>query len=303
VSETPPGQPLADAFSEATAGERGLHEDELLEAWMAALPAIGEAGDLAAETHRGQRAFVDFTPHDELPADERRSQLADLLVVTYTSTNPPDLRVCLLQARRRPGPLPAVAGDVPLARARFNVYHWDLLHRRPAIAPAGNVTPPRRILADARLPSLGGSLVFHRPDPEAWQLSFASAEVTHPWGEWPPAKRPRRTVRFPDVTAWRRRSGYRETLTAAGVADLGELLAEGVVGSPVQLPPARESDRLTASWLAAVLAATVRKREAGEAELAADLHERLTDALASAGLVDADSRVGAPHVAIVRARR
>jgi hypothetical protein len=204
VSETPPGQPLADAFSEATAGEPGLHEDELLEAWMAALPAIGEAGDLAAETHRGQRAFVDFTPHDELPADERRSQLADLLVVTYTSTNPPDLRVCLLQARRRPGPLPAVAGDVPLARARFNVYHWDLLHRRPAIAPAGNVTPPRRILADARLPSLGGSLDITRLGENAGLASSRCSRHV-----WPSLSRRPFPRRSPSASSWNSGLRYR----------------------------------------------------------------------------------------------
>lgn len=294
------GQRLAQAFQQATTGRPGLHEDELLAELTDALAAMGELDGLAAEAHPGRRFFVAFDPREGLGGQRRRTQLADLLLVTYAPRRPPAVCFTLVQARRRSGPLASMEGDVPLARGRVNVFHWDLLHRRPRIEAIGHVRPPATLLQEARSPAAASFAFFHRPDRDRWDLSMVSAGALRPWGEWPPADRPRRTARFPAVTAWQRREGRRETISAAGLADLGELLARQAVGAPLAVPPETEHDRLTASWLIAALATTVRRRDPGEAELAADLHDRLTDALEGAGLVDLDSSAGAPPLAIVR---
>lgn len=300
MSEDSPGSRLAERFHRATAKRSGLHEDELLHELTEALTALGDASDaLAVETHDGRRAYVHVPIRESLGGGRRRCQLADLLLVSYAATSPPQVRLTFLQTRRRPGPLPSVEGPLPLARAPTNVYHWDLLHRRPPVEPAGRVRPPTDVLAEARLASVGSFGVFYRPSPDRWSFRFASAGVVQPWGEWPPAAKPRRTAQFPDVTAWRRVEGQRETL-AADLRDFGDLLVEGAVGSPLAFGAASEHDRLCGSWLAAVCSGLVRASDAGEAERAAELHELLTGSLEGGGLVDLDSRVGAPPIALVR---
>lgn len=304
MPERSPGRRLADAFRQATAKRPDLHEDELLRQLRASLAAMAAAEGLSVEGHDGQRTYVAFEPSEELGGGTRRCELADLLVLAYRPASPPALRFFVLQTRRRSSGLPRVEGDVPLARARTNVFHWDLLHRRPRIEPVGKVRPPADLLAGARQPSVGCFGFFHRPPAlEGWELHLASAEVVRPWGSWPPAEKPRRTARFPDVTAWRRGERGRSALSAAGLVDVGYLLVEGALGAPLALPPANEHDRLTASWLAAVLADRVHRAPTGEAELARELHERLTGSLKGGGLVDLDSRVGAPPLVIVRSDR
>lgn len=299
-----PGRRLAEAFRQATAKRPGMHEDELLQALGTAIEAMAAADGVEAETHAGQRTYVAFEPREELGGGRRHCELADALLLAYRPASPPQVRLTFLQSRRRASPLPSVEGLVPLARARASVYHWDLLHRRPAIEPVGQVRAPGSLLAEAHLPSVASFGFFHRPrdETEPWRFHYASAGFVAPWGEWPPAEKPRRTVRFPDATAWRTVEGHRETISAAGLADLGELIAELAVGTPVGLPTASEHDRLVAGWLAAVLAALVRRAEPGEADLANELHERLSASLESGGLIDIDSRVGAPPIAIVRSK-
>jgi hypothetical protein len=301
VSEPTPGQRFARAFRQATAKRPKLREAELVRHLLASTTAMAEAEGVRVETHRGQRAYVGYEPREGLGDEARRCELADLLVLAYGPG--PELRVTFLQARRRPGPLPRVDGPVPLARSQANVYHWDLLHRRPEIEPVGRVRPPRTVLSGARSPSIASFGFFHRPEPERWSLHYAAAQAVRPWEGWPPAARARRTVLFPDATVTRPREGRAETWAAAGLADVGDRLASRRLGTPIELPPAGEHDRLTSSWLASVLAAIARSPDTGEAELATDLHGRLVDELAGAGLVDFDSRVGSPHVAIVQRRR
>lgn len=304
MPEPSPGSRLAEAFRQATAKRPSLHEDELVRELVSATVAMGTTEGVDVEAHEGQRAYVAFEPRGGLGAGRRRCELADLLVLAYRPTTPPTIRWTLLQTRRRASPLPSLEGAVPMARARTNVFHWELLHRRPAIEPVGQVRPPTGLLEDARWPSVASFGFFHRPrgEPGRWRFAYASAEVVQPWGDWPEHAKPRRTARFPAVTAWRRREGQRETISATDLEDLGDLLAELAVGSPLRLPPASEHDRLVGSWLAAVLAARVRRAAPGEAELAAQLHELLTSGLAGGGLVDLDSRVGAPPIAIVRSK-
>ena len=206
--------------------------------------------DYYVEEYHGARSQVRFKPTEEWRPKGGRCELADLLIVTHRWDRQ-EVRLTFVQCKREPKWIPLSKTARLGSLFSGNYEQWDLLAARPPIFPLCKLKPPRNVLSDAALPSVGSFLFFFQATQGgSWDLLYSSAHNL---------KRRGAVARFGllELESHRRKrrlKGHWECLTAPSIIEWANQLALGQVGSPIRLARrSRAAPRPPTEWLSALL--------------------------------------------------
>ena len=138
------------------------------------------------EEYHGAKRQVCFYTTQPWLRPKARCELCDLLLITYSTTGLPQVRLMLLQAKLSRSTHDKLCSYPGLQRLptefQSNYEQWDLLSARPRLDPTGVFTPPPDLLRTAVVPSIGAFGVFHRTSSGPIDMFYASADTLRPVG-------------------------------------------------------------------------------------------------------------------------
>ncbi|PQJ33610.1 hypothetical protein BSZ35_02450 [Salinibacter sp. 10B] len=222
------------------------------------------------EEYHGQVSQVEFAPptHDEY--DWARSspqcELADLLIVAFRTGKNPSIRLTLLQAKSERNRRTPHLDDRPWFKA--NMEQWDLLSRRPPIEGAfSTFNPPRSLLADALLPSVGTFGFFYRNHgQDDYHLYYGRAESFNPTYNYSTRYGGRLKVSNTQLAA--QKHGFTEACLAPDTPEFGALMNAQLIGTPIhaEADPYSSTSWIVRRWLLSLVRSAVeeRRREIGD---------------------------------------
>lgn len=244
------GTAFASAFAGRSAG-LGMGEVVLFRAMQHSLAAVASHPNIVVEEYHGAGHQVRFTGSGTYSRTNARCELSDLLVIVYDRKTR-DARLSYIQAkseRNVPANSAGVAGQPLVA----NLEQWDLLARRPSIAPApgpwgrpSTFNPPPDLLSSALLPSIG-SFVFFLHGPNGVEVYYAAASMLTPPRSYRTSSG--RLLPVGDLCSC---GPAPECLSIYGNAAFGSFLFGLMIGTPV-LTQGRPTTPSACSWLAAQL--------------------------------------------------
>ncbi len=302
VSPLSPGQRLQQAFHSKVSTIPLIDEIPLFDALMDVLPAMGAHPRVDVERYHGYNSQVTFQASPALGGNERQCELSDLKILTYRVTPPKLMRLTFLQAKFERKKVLGMDGPGPrLTQAEANAVQWDLLHHRHELTGfPGNIRPPAKILADARLSSVGSFGFFHQPPGQCYDMAYVSAACICPLNPLSP-NAGNRAMEFPRQTTRSRAgsSGHLETKIAGDLEIFGDHVADLTVGTPIIPSSGRTWDQGITRWLQGVLSHNIRQaRPTDDTHLAEEVFHLLGDP----GPEDTPEPIGAPggNLIIVR---
>lgn len=252
------------------------------------------------EEYHGAKRQVYFDTTQPWLRRRARCELCDLLLIAYSTTARPQVRLMLLQAKLSRSTHFNLCSS-PGLQNRPTEFHgnfeqWDLLSARPRLDPTGVFTPPPDLLRSAIVPSVGAFGVFHRTASGAIDMFYASADTLRPVGS-PSTRYGKLSTTV--VAAHRRFSGFIDKPLCCCLLTFGESLFELQLGTPVVSTSATGvpiRNEPLASFAKGVLATYMR--DAGEnSVLAPDVMRLLGD---SADRMPTDEPI--PSLVILKGR-
>jgi hypothetical protein len=223
------------------------------------------------EEYHGQVSQVQFTPPSQSNYNWARSspqcELADLLIVAFRGGGDSSIRLTLLQAKSERNERSPTLGSRPWFKG--NMEQWDLLSRRPPIQGAHSTfSPPRGLLRDAILPSVGSFGFFYRDSPQDdYHLYYNRAESLQPTYNY--ANRYGGRLKVSNGQLSNQRHGFVEACLAPETRLFGALTYAHLIGTPIHHVADQfenGASRTLRQWLTGVVRAAVEERaqEAGE---------------------------------------
>lgn len=186
------------------------------------------------EEYHGAKRQVYFDTTRPWLRPRARCELCDLLLITYSTTGRPQVRLMLLQAklsRRTHADLCSSPGLLSQpTEFQGNFEQWDLLSARPRLDPTGVFTPPPDLLRSAIVPSVGAFGVFHRTASGSIDMFYASADTLRPVGS-PLTRYGKLSTTV--VPSLRRFNGFIDKPLCCCLLTFGEALFELQLGTPV----------------------------------------------------------------------
>jgi hypothetical protein len=206
------------------------------------------------EEYHGSVSQVEFTPPAHASYNWTRPnpkcELADLLIVVFTTRDTPSIRLTLFQAKSERNWRSPDLSDLPWFKG--NLEQWDLLSRRPQISGAySTFSPPRGLLHDAVLPSVGSfGFFFRRSANSDYNLYYTRASSLQPTFNY--ANRHGGRLIVSDPNLYNEQHGYAEACRANSICSFGALLHSHLIGTPIH-PDADqyndEASRRIRNWL------------------------------------------------------
>lgn len=186
------------------------------------------------EEYHGAKRQVYFDTTQPWLRPRARCELCDLLLITYSTTGRPQVRLMLLQAKLSRNTHSNLCSSRGLqshpTQFQANYEQWDLLSSRPRLDPTGVFAPPPDLLRTAVVPSIGAFGVFHRSDSGSIDMFYASADTLLPVGSPTTRYGKLSTTVVPSI---RRFSGFRDKPICCCLLTFGEALFELQLGTPV----------------------------------------------------------------------
>lgn len=186
------------------------------------------------DEYHGAKRQVYFDTTQPWLRPRARCELCDLLLITYSTTGSPEVRLMLLQAKLSRSNHSRLCSPPGLyhrpTEFQGNYEQWDLLSSRPRLDPTGVFTPPPDLLRTAVVPSIGAFGVFHRPTSGPIDMFYASADTLRPVGS-PTTRYGKLSTTV--VPGLRRFSGFADKPLCCCLLTFGEALFELHLGSPV----------------------------------------------------------------------
>lgn len=217
------------------------------------------------EEYHGSKRQVYFNTSQSWLKPRARCELCDLLLITYSSTGNPEVRLMLLQAKlsrikHSDLCLPSGLQSSP-TRFQADYVQWDLLSSRPRLEPTSSFEPPPELLRKALVPSIGAFGVFHRTDCGLIDMFYASADTLQPVGS--PTRKTGRlcTTVSPPL---RNFGGFADIPQCCCLLTFGKALFELHLGTPI-VGTTAQGDRMRNDILARFAAGvlTAYRREEG----------------------------------------
>jgi len=241
------------------------------------------------EEYHGAKRQVYFDTTQPWLRPRARCELCDLLLITYSTTRLPQVRLMLLQAKLSRNAHANLCSSPGLhqhpTEFHGNYEQWDLLSARPKLDPTGVFTPPPDLLRNAVVPSVGAFGVFHREGSGLIDMFYASADTLRPVGSPTTRYGKLSTTAVPGVRKFR---GFTDKPICCCLLTFGEALFELHLGTPVVSTTASgatvKSEPL-ASFAKGVLATYIRG-EGSNSILAHDVLSLLGDTIADNGTAD-----------------
>lgn len=206
------------------------------------------------EEYHGNASQVEFSPPVHTPYNWARSspqcELADLLIVVFTTRKPQSIRLTLFQAKSERDWRSPDLSDRPWFKG--NMEQWDLLSRRPQINGAySTFSPPRGLLHDAVLPSVGSfGFFFRRSANSDYNLYYTRASSLQPTFNY--ANRHGGRLIVSDPNLYNEQHGYAEACRANSICSFGALLHSHLIGTPIHPDADQYNDgasRRIRNWL------------------------------------------------------
>lgn len=186
------------------------------------------------EEYHGAKHQVYFDTTQPWLRARARCELCDLLLITYSTTGRPQVRLMLLQAKLSRSTHAGLCSSPGLQRYpttfQGNYEQWDLLSARPRLDPTGVFAPPPDLLRTAVVPSIGAFGVFHRVGAGHVDMFYASADTLKPVGSPTTRYGKLSTTVAPPL---RRFSGFPDKPLCCCLQTFGEALFELRLGTPV----------------------------------------------------------------------
>lgn len=186
------------------------------------------------EEYHGAKRQVYFDTTQPWLRPRARCELCDLLLITYSTTGHPQVRLMLLQAKLSRSTHPKLCSSQGLkhhpTEFHGNFEQWDLLSARPTLQPTGVFTPPPDLLRSAVVPSVGAFGVFHRSASGAIDMFYASADTLQPVGSPTTRYGKLSTTVVPDL---RRFSGFIDKPLCCCLLTFGKSLFQLQLGTPI----------------------------------------------------------------------
>lgn len=233
------------------------------------------------EEYHGAKRQVYFDTTQPWLRRRARCELCDLLLITYSTTGRPQVRLMLLQAKLSRSTHANLCSSPGLQNQatefQSNFEQWDLLSARPKLDPTGVFTPPPDLLRTALVPSVGAFGVFHRTASGSIDMFYASADILRPVGS-PSTRYGKLSTTV--VPAYRRINGFIDKPLCCCLLAFGESLFDLQLGTPVISTSAAGTptrNEPLASFARGILATYMRDTGANS-ELAPDVMRLLGDA-------------------------
>lgn len=214
------------------------------------------------EEYHGAKRQVYFGTTKPWLRTRARCELCDLLLISYSTTGRPQVRLMLLQtklSRAHHSSLCSPPG-LPSCPTEFqgNYEQWDLLATRPKLEPTGVFSPPPDLLRSALVPSIGAFGVFHRDAAGSIDMFYASADTLRAVGSPTTRYGKLSTTAVPGL---RKFSGFVDRPLCCCLLTFGESLFELQLGTPVVSTDAAGAlvrNEPLASFVKGILATYVR---------------------------------------------
>jgi hypothetical protein len=204
---------------------------------------VGLNGKFQIEEYHGTSHQVMFTGNGSYARMHARCELSDLMIVTYSPISH-HVRLTYLQAKSERATLHSVC------RRPFsaNLEQWFLLSTRPSIVGAGAFNPPRDLLSNALLPSVGSFAFFYKDGAGDFQIYYATASQMSP-----PAIYSQKYGKLQAVGPCMvvNNAGHLECLAACGNTSFAKSLYRLEIGTPIHSSIPQSLS--TRNWLAANL--------------------------------------------------
>lgn len=215
-------------------------------------------------------------------AQDARCELADMLIVAFRRKPDVSIRMTFVQAKlERRIIANSCARQAGFKKPVFdaNLEQWDLLGNHRIIDEAlGEFKPPKRILRDALLPSIGSYIFFYYDQSANREIYYSSAKNLRP-------KNPKSLTRYSKLRISKccevaTTKGFREVIAMCNSRSFAFHLAMNEIGTPIEPGCDLESGGATSQcrvWLAGVLRRIIDESEAADrpTEIANDLLELL----------------------------
>lgn len=224
------GKGLHSYFAKASAGQKG--ELALFRHLLGAFNDLGP-NTLAHEYH-GTKHLVEFREQRGAGRGIPRCEIADLLLLTFSTSRTTMPRMTWIQAKvtsncLHDGLVPGAF--LPGAKFGGNLEQWDLLCHRPTIlGGTKSFVPPPDLLSAAALPSVGSFGVFY-PRGRSYEFAYIVADCLRPISNNSSAKGTLELCEHANKI--RTFDGFDEQTTACCLRRFGDLLDSNLVGSPI----------------------------------------------------------------------
>jgi len=232
------------------------------------------------EEYHGAKRQVYFDTTQPWLRPRARCELCDLLLITYSTTGPRQVRLMLLQAKlsRRTHDKLCSSPGLQSHPTEFqgNYEQWNLLSARPRLDPTRAFIPPPDLLRKAVVPSIGAFGVFHRTSSDPIDMFYASADTLRPVGS-PTTRYGKLSTTI--VPSLRRFNGFPDEPLCCCLVTFAEALFKLHLGTPVVAAKAAgtfiRNEPLT-SFARGVLSSYIRN-EGANSVLAPEVLELLGD--------------------------
>lgn len=153
-----------------------------------------------------------------------RCELCDLMIVAFR-TNPFNARLTFLQNKSE-----RISGQLPLT-FEADMFQWELLASRPEIQGVNSFNPPKNLLKDALLSSVGTFGVFYQDTNNDFNMTYSTADILGPIRIGTSKKR--RLYYKGTRGQIRAVSGYNEITSCSTLADFAHQLSQLRIGTPI----------------------------------------------------------------------
>lgn len=224
------GSILRKQFQAHASGAKG--EIALFRAFIQAFNSLGKES-ISKEFH-GNKYQVTFSNGRGAGRPNPRCELCDVAIIQYKAGEASSARITFNQAKVTSRTFGCGVNGLPVARYKFSadLEQWDLLSNRPHLSQAvSTFLPPKTLLSDAVLPSVGSFGVFY-PVGTTFEYAYFVADQLYP-------------VRNNDgkggvlqltkpIFAIRSFSGFDEISGTCCFRTFGDALEAGLVGTPIR---------------------------------------------------------------------
>ena len=249
---------------------------------------VGLNGKFQIEEYHGASHQVMFSGNGTYARTHARCELSDLMIVTYSPISH-HVRLTYLQAKSEKAALHSVCGRSFSA----NLEQWFLLSTRPSIVGAGAFNPPKDLLSNALLPSVGSFAFFYKDGTGDFQTYYATANHMTP-----PAPYSQKNGKLQAVGPCMvvNNAGYAECLAACGNTSFAKSLYRLEIGTPVH--SAIPQSLSTRNWLAANLRSQIQRAQ--EIDRPSSLAQELVGLLQPEDTQSLARSFGAKHLIIIK---
>lgn len=224
---------------------KALHKEFLLRSSSAAFGEIAQFRALQdafgaltpafeVEEYHGAKRQVYFDTTQPGLRPRARCELCDLVVISYSTSGPPEVRLMLLQAKlskKSHMSLCSSPGIHHLATEfQANFEQWNLLAARPTLLPTKTFAPPPDLLKAAIVPSIGAFGVFHRSSSGHIDMFYASADTLTPAGLTKTKYGKLTTTKCKNIRTFK---GFLDAPVCCCLLTFGKALFELRLGTPV----------------------------------------------------------------------